>query len=473
MTRSLPSLLILSRPTNARDPLFALSGAGPAMARSVRGVSDLVAGVAVSVPADTGGAWIAAIEALGLPVLAGPGSRPIERVEAFLEGDGGGEIVVATSYSHLLSAPALAEAVAAVREGGCDYAYDDTCELGFFLVMNRQCMADLGALPHNQIFSWPALLAPARKGLDLGRRDPESDAVRFLLGTGAFKSGLLPMEVDAAEFDGRSDRVAGFLRERLAARIGAETMDRLQSVLAAFSRDDIFKQILPQITFLRTILPHVPASAGRFLEIGYGRFPILSALFTNVFEEGTANELLPPDPEGAARSMELLGVLSRALGAYQGVSLANTASAERTMARLRLHSERLEDMGEDRGTFDFCFSKVVFEHVDNLGELSRSLFDVLRPGGVMAHWIDFNDSTTRLDFAHLEHSRDEARRLELSTNNVLLKDVVDCWTETGFVVEVAEKRVVKRPGLRIHPDWAGYDEDDLFCHAALVKAVKP
>ena len=473
MTQDLPSLLILSRPTNDWDPLFAMSGVGPAVVRAVQGILDHVADVAVSVPADTDGVWVAAIEAMGLTVLAGPSSRPIERLVAFMEGEDAEEIIVATSYTHLLPAAALDEAVAAVRGGACDYAYDDTCELGFFLVMNRQCAADLEKLAHNQIFSWPTLLATARTGLNFGRRNPNCDVVRLLLGTGAFRAGLLPIEIDTAAFDRAEGRVADFLWKRLTERIGDEIMDQLQVALASFSLGDIFEQILPQITFFKTILPHVPQSTGRFLEIGFGRYPILSGLFTNVFEGGTANELLPPDPEGTVRSMELLGILSRALGTYEGVSLAGTGSADRTLARLQLHRERLENLDEAQEAFDFCFSKVVFEHVDNLRELSRSLFDVLKPGGVMVHWIDFNDSTTRLDFAHLEHCRAEARKRELSTNNLLVRDVVDCWTETGFVVEVAEKRIVKRAGLRIHPDWADYDEDDLFCHAALIKAIKP
>lgn len=415
---------------------------------------------------------IAAIEALGLEVVTSPAGRPIARVMDFMEKDGGETIVVGTSYTHLLSAAGLSEAVEAVSGGAYDYAYDDTCELGFFLVMNKQCIRDLASMPHNQIFTWPTLLADKRKGLNTGLENPNRALVRFLLGTGAFKHGLLPIRVDAADFDA-SGQVADFLHDTLVRLFGTKTMQRLNEATDGFSEDDLFKQILRQINFFGTMLPHIPENTGRFLEIGFGRYPILSALFTNVFEQGTANELMDLAPEDLNKSLRLMEALSQALGEYENVPLTVTASAHKTMQRLQLYAERLETLSKAPESYDFCFSKVVFEHVDNLEELSHCLFGLLRPGGTMAHWIDFNDATTRLDFAHLEYSKDEARKLSHSTNNLLLPDVVNCWTEVGFQVEVAEKRIVKRPGLRIHPDWAGYDEDDLFCHAALITAVKP
>ena len=72
----------------------------------------------------------------------------------------------------------------------------------------------------------------------------------------------------------------------------------------------------------------------------------------------------------------------------------------------------------ESGSVDFCFSRMVMEHVDDVPALSVELSRVMGPGGVMVHEIGFQDheDLSYIHFEFLKHSREEWAGMNKSTN---------------------------------------------------------
>ncbi|MDD4951771.1 MAG: methyltransferase domain-containing protein, partial [Desulfovibrionaceae bacterium] len=132
----------------------------------------------------------------------------------------------------------------------------------------------------------------------------------------------------------------------------------------------------------------------------------------------------------------------------------------------------------EEASVDFCCSKVVLEHVRDVDSLSRELFRVLGPGAVMVHRIDFRDhgranEPVYINFDFLKYSKEQWRERQEETNAWRVNDFVSLWQDLGFRVEVLERSQRRAPPSFLHPSWAAYSEDDLYCYDALIKAVKP
>lgn len=135
---------------------------------------------------------------------------------------------------------------------------------------------------------------------------------------------------------------------------------------------------------------------------------------------------------------------------------------------------RLEEAQLDADSIDFCFSRMVLEHVDNVPEMSAEMERVMRPGGVMVHEIGLQDheDLSHIHFEFLKNSPEEWAAMKKGTNLLRVNDFVDIWTTLGFTCEVVKRDVREVPPRSLHPHWEPYCKEDLYCYRALIKATK-
>ncbi|GAA0585933.1 hypothetical protein GCM10010172_83980 [Paractinoplanes ferrugineus] len=146
-------------------------------------------------------------------------------------------------------------------------------------------------------------------------------------------------------------------------------------------------------------------------------------------------------------------------------------------------------MPDEDDTFDLSFSMTVLEHVTPpaLAAILAEARRVLRPTGLAAHLIDPSDhfahqdaSITRINF--LRFSEREWQRLggnEFSyCNRLRAPDLEQLFTDAGFAIERRLRTVDERSvaavnrGFPIHPDYHGFDPDDL-CTTELEIYARP
>lgn len=159
-------------------------------------------------------------------------------------------------------------------------------------------------------------------------------------------------------------------------------------------------------------------------------------------------------------------------------------SLEEALSRLRIETI----VGDARkltapdNTFDFICSNNTFEHIfpDVLADILRAFKRVLKPGGVMSHFIDLSDH-----FAHFDHSINIYNFLRFSEaewnliDNVIQPQNRWRWPQYKVLyhsleIPVTEEQV--RPGdvsrlreVPVHVEWKRFSEEELaVSHGYLV-----
>ena len=220
----------------------------------------------------------------------------------------------------------------------------------------------------------------------------------------------------------------------------------------------------------------MPEQGERFLEIGCHDQPLLASLAINRFRTGVAVDPFVLSDDGVREAKALAQLLSKLVPTMIPVDVIRTRRGD--FQGLSFYKAMIEDLGLADASVDFCWSKVVFEHVIDVPALSRELFRVLTPGAAMVHRIDFRDHSrdrknVYINFDFLRYSREAWAWMDQETNLWRINDFVELWTSLGFAVEVLERRTrVVRPDM-VHRSWKTYAEADLYCYDALIKAVKP
>jgi len=133
-------------------------------------------------------------------------------------------------------------------------------------------------------------------------------------------------------------------------------------------------------------------------------------------------------------------------------------------------------------TIDFICSNNTFEHVpekvlrDILVEFKR----VLKPGGMMSHFIDMSDH-----FAHFDHHisiynflKFSAKQWKLLDNSIQpqnrmrFRDYTEMYRELGLAASekiISEGSIEELGGIKIHSDYSGYTEEELaISHAYII-----
>lgn len=480
MPTPLPCIL-LARPTSREDPTLLQHQGRPLLPRVLQEMraqgltGPVIFSVSEAVPQEIRhrlADW-------GLDVRVHASDLPQERLLAVMRDLGLKAALVSMPYCYLLQAPSAADAARAVLEGAADLAFtQEVTASSFLLAANLDAAEALARIRDYPVppFSFPQKLLD-QEGLRLhALADQEEPAEQFLWELSyAGQRSILP-----------TPHLAAFLNETPARdwfqpEAQRRFLQRLQGVgdwaplnpllrnLAPIKR---VKRLAMQLTNARRMSAHLPEGRGRFLEVGHGNTPLASCLLSCCFKEGLAVEPFKHSGHGLAGTLELFRELARHFPAL--LPFPVPAQEADPVRRVRFLKSRVEDLRLPEASVDFCFSRVVLEHVMDVEGLSAEMRRLLRPGGVMFHeiWLNDHDDLSSLNFQFLRHSREEWAALDKSTNLWRVNDLVNLWLSLGFRVEVLSRDVRRVPPARLHPSWRGYAEDDLYCYYAVLKATK-
>jgi tRNA (cmo5U34)-methyltransferase len=205
-------------------------------------------------------------------------------------------------------------------------------------------------------------------------------------------------------------------------RMPAEEWSSAQHVARYLNRADEFPHRAEGESVL---LDHIPAAAGRILDLGTG--------------DGRLLALLRPDrPEMSGVGLDLSQPMLQA-----------AARRFRADDRVELVQHDLAEPLPALGRFDAVVSSMAIHHLedDRKRSLYAEIFDVLEPGGVFANFEHVASPTRRLHVAFfaaidepLEHEDPSDRLVDVETQLTWLRDIgfddVDCywkWLEMALL----------------------------------------
>lgn len=138
--------------------------------------------------------------------------------------------------------------------------------------------------------------------------------------------------------------------------------------------------------------------------------------------------------------------------------------------------------GFDNHQFDLICSNNTFEHIypEILQDILKEFQRVLKPKGMMSHFIDMSDHFAHMDgsitiYNFLKYSKEQWKRIDNTVqpqNRWRLKDYLDLYTDLG--ISVIDQKI--RPGsseevkaLKLHSDYQAYTPEEIaVSHAHLV-----
>jgi SAM-dependent methyltransferase len=232
-----------------------------------------------------------------------------------------------------------------------------------------------------------------------------------------------------------------------------------------------------QLAWFRRLKEHLPEGKNnKFLEIGFGYFPVTAYLLLSIFKYGIAIEPSGCNNKSISDAVELCQLLIKHLPEELTGALEEKFDSQLSILnhRLQVTNTVLEKLELPSESIDFCFSKTVLEHVRDMKTLSTEFFRVMKPGGVMLHEIDFSDhrQTGSIGFNFLEYSKEEWEARNEETNLWRINDFSLLWEQLGFDTEIIYRENSSERPNKIHLSWVDYPEEDLFCHTAIIKVTK-
>ncbi len=233
-----------------------------------------------------------------------------------------------------------------------------------------------------------------------------------------------------------------------------------------------------QIAWFNRWQAHIDDGPGRFLEIGFGVFPLVATLLLAKFDAGTALDIRTPKPklhrDAITFVLELIDRLPNlvALDAAQRRKM----TAVRVAAKLSVIREDLHHAAFAPKTFDFICSRGVLCLVKDIAPFLQRMAALVTPGGQLLHQIPFNRTSPagEFDFRFLAHSPRQWAAKAVGGNNWRINDYVTALEELGFSVTVRHRFTASDylAPQTLHPHWAAYDPRDLYCATAVIDARK-
>lgn len=145
--------------------------------------------------------------------------------------------------------------------------------------------------------------------------------------------------------------------------------------------------------------------------------------------------------------------------------------------RVRLFDDFFEDCAIPAGTIDLLTSRSVLEHVEVTERCFDKLADVMRPGGVMCHRIDFTAHSAGDPFAfYYEEPEAGRQRRADGLNGLRRSDYLREFRRRGFdshVVDSAFATGYRLDRGRLRPRYRDYGEEDLLCTRAVIVSRRP
>ena len=139
----------------------------------------------------------------------------------------------------------------------------------------------------------------------------------------------------------------------------------------------------------------------------------------------------------------------------------------------------------ENNSVDFICSNNTFEHIpkDVLKNILVEFLRVLRPAGVMSHFIDMSDHFAHFDthitiYNLLKFSARAWSILDNSIqpqNRMRHRDYLDLYKETGFPVsreEIREGSLEDLNRVKVHPEFSSYSQEELaISHAYIISWI--
>lgn len=474
-----PVCIVLARPTSGNDPCLMQAGGGNALAQTLHDLAEaeVVSRSVLSVPDVVPAGILAELREQGFDLEVSGHDQPQRRLLEVMEALEAETAVVLTSYSLLPDAQGLAEACRTVAEGRADMVFaDEVIPPKFFMAVNRRAVEALAGTVARPVppFVFPAKLAESERGGSLtiqSLRGLEGSGERFLWELlFAGKPNALPAPVFERFFAGcpaerRFDRAAYL--SFILGEYGLEDTARLEAGLSRMNRWEPSIRLAMHINYARSLALHFPENRGTALEIGHGRTGMTAQLVGLAFARTMGVDLFKHSGEGIVAARDFLSYLAESGLAPVPVFEGETAPPE-------FINSRLEEAGLETGSIDFCFSRMVLEHIDNMPILARELARIMRPGGVMVHEIGTQDheDLSHIHFEFLRHSPEEWAALGKGTNLLRPCDFVSLFEDAGFDCEIVERDVrIVRP-KKLHSCWEGYADEDLYCPRVVIKSTR-
>ena len=154
--------------------------------------------------------------------------------------------------------------------------------------------------------------------------------------------------------------------------------------------------------------------------------------------------------------------------------------------RMELKVCDARDSGFEDSTFDLILSNNTFEHIppEILAQIMVEFQRVLKPGGVMSHFIDMSDHFAHFDktisiYNYLRFSKRQWAAIDNSIqpqNRMRLRDYEEMYERIGIEVmkrQFRQGNVKEVEALPIHADYRSYSPTEIaISHAHLVSGKK-
>ncbi len=133
----------------------------------------------------------------------------------------------------------------------------------------------------------------------------------------------------------------------------------------------------------------------------------------------------------------------------------------------------------ESNSVDLVLSNSVLEHVTDIAALNRQLARILKPGGRMVHIVDYRDHFFAYPYHHLLWSRATWNRW-LNPGHLprwRITDHIRAFENIGLNVAIIDSTsdpdAFEKVRNRIHPDFAGYPDDQIAVTWAVIVVRKP
>ena len=481
MNNPIPCVLLIN-PKSADDPSLTETCNGFVLKEVLSGLqnSGLIADVLISVSESVPGNYQKTLASCIGPVHISPHEQPQRRLVECMEAHSWHQALILTSYSVLLDFEALIRAIQMVNQGKYDAVYPaDVIAAKFFMVINLHAAKNLTAEHRNPLppFVFPSKLrahGQIRLATINGLELPWEKFLWELLFAGN-RNAIPPKMLESLQAcfpgEGRFQHVN--FQKFIAAHYGLKDSTKLDAALEKMTVYDSSLRLAMQINHARDLCAHLPMRRETALEIGHGKTPLTSIYLAAIFDQVAGADVYNHNQDGIDDSHDFISTITK-MKLTKLPGIFNKLSPSNALNRTKFYHCEAQKLHLPPNSVDFCFSRMVLEHVTDIQELTDFLATVMRPGGVMIHEIGLQDhqDLSHINFEFLCHSKEEWAAMQKGTNLLRVSDFVALWEKSGFEVQVLDRDVRIVPPPKIHPSWQEYRPEDLYCYCATIKAIR-
>ncbi len=480
--------ILMLRPIDKNDPSlinhnekYLLPKAMDRLQRSI-GVNSLYISLQQGLPEEN----YSIIEGWGFPVIISNDTASSRRLNKLMVAEKIDIVVVLNSYSYLINTNALNEAIETVRKGHSDFVYaKNVIPSKYFAVLNQKAVTHIDSVDndstsplyfHALSFKGSNIAIKAESGI-------ESKAELFLwkLIFGD-QMAMIPPDLIKKKITAANNGVETDSENKLIFHVvSRESFLSINQYLS--KKPNLTPQVLgtiaSQIAWMNKYQDYIPKKkGGTFLEIGCGVLPVISFYFLDHFDKGVAVD--PAASPGLWEdAFELCLLLKKTVPHLlpRFIGDSGVESIDQVWERFDIRKNVLEDLELSSNSFDFIFSKAMLLYVIDIGTLLNEIMRVLKKGCTTLHqtvFFPWKGSYPIVDFNYLKYSKGEYAAAGFRGNNWRINDILSVWESSKSEIEILHRIVAHKShqNVHVHPSFADYSIDDLFCEYAVIKAIK-